>query len=269
MDDNKERILDAVTEAGGSAASALIGAGIGTAVAGPVGTIGGALVGTAIERAILWAGKEIKERCLSKAEHRKIGTVFECATEKINFNLKAGKKLRNDDFFQDKFDERSAAEEILEGTLLAAQRENEEKKLPYIANLYANINFDSIINRHMANQLIRLASDTTYRQLVILRAIGAYQTGDLKNAPPRRNTAFKSISGYNNISIATEIFDLYRKSLITSESAIFDAAGITPSHLAVNGIGALMYNLMDLPHMPFDDDAKVVIAFLAGVSHQE
>ena len=44
------------------------------------------------------------------------------------------KKLRNDNFFKN-IDEYSSAEEILEGTLLVAQKEYEERKLQYIANL--------------------------------------------------------------------------------------------------------------------------------------
>ena len=261
---NLKPVIDGASEYGGAAMGAVIGAGIGSAVAGPLGTAGGALVGTLIENVMQWAGNEIKERCLSKSEARKIGTVYEKAKEKIAEKLKAGKKLRTDGFIEKDVNERSPSEEILEGTLFAAQRENEEKKLPYLANLYANINFDSTVDRNMANQLIRIASDLTYRQLVIMRVIGAYQKGDLKGVPPRRNTPYNSISGYDNISIATEIYDLYRRSLVFSKSAILDAAGITPAKLEISGIGALIYNLMDLPQMTYDDLAGRIVKFLSG-----
>lgn len=240
MKGKKEKIIDTATDVGSSAAGAATGAGIGVLVAGPVGAIGGAIAGTAIEKVIQVIGTEIKERCLSKSENRKIGTVYEKAKEKINDALKSGKKLREDDFFDASIDGRSSSEEILEGTLFAAQRESEEKKLPYLANLYANINFDKTIDRAMANQLIKVAEDLTYRQLVILYIIGAYQTHTIW-APERRKTAFRGISSYQNISIASEIFDLYRKSLLFSKDAMLDAAGINPSILEISGIGALLY----------------------------
>jgi len=266
MADKLGKIVEGVPKYGGSAASAAVGAGIGTLIAGPIGTVTGAMVGTAVEHVIQFAGQEIKEKVLSKSEKRKIGTVYECAKEKINRNLDEGKTLRTDDFFNPSTDGRSSADEILEGTLFAAQRENEEKKLPYMANLYANINFDESIDRHMANQLIHIASELSYRQLVILRVIGAYQTGDLVGAPPRRSTEYGTITGYDNISIATDIFDLYRRSLVFSQSAILDAAGIIPSKLTISGMGALLYNLMDLPHMPYDELANTIVTFLSGVS---
>ena len=256
-------VIDGASEYGGAAMGAVIGAGVGSAVAGPLGTAGGALAGALIENIIQWAGNEIKERCLSKSEARKVGTVYEKAKEKIAEKLKAGEKLRTDGFIENDVNERSPSEEILEGTLFAAQRENEEKKLLYIANLYANINFDPTVDRNMSNQLIRIASDLTYRQLVIMRVIGAYQTGDLKGVPPRRTTPYNTIGGYDNISIASEIYDLYRRSLVFSKSVILDAAGITPAKLEISGIGALIYNLMDLPQMPYDDLAGRIVKFLS------
>lgn len=265
MKDKKGKIIDAATDVGSSAVGAAAGAGIGVLVAGPVGAIGGSIVGTAIEKVIQAIGTEIKERCLSNSESRKIGTVYDQAKEKINDALRSGKMLREDDFFDETIDGRSSSEEILEGTLFAAQRESEERKLSYLANLYANINFDETISRAMANQLIKIAEDLTYRQLVILRIIGAYQKGDIAGVPPRRNVQFGSISGYNNISIASEIFDLYRKNLIFSQSAILDPAGITPSSLTVGGIGALIYNLMDLSTMQFGDDTREIVTFLVDV----
>ena len=263
MPNNLDRLIDGTTKYGGTAIGATVGAGVGSVVAGPLGTAGGALAGAVIENIIQWAGNEIKERCLSRSEARKVGSVYEKAKEKIEEKLSAGEKLRTDGFIEGEVDGRSPSEEILEGTLFAAQRENEEKKLPYLANLYANINFDATVDRNMANQLIRIASDLTYRQLAIMRVIGAYQTGNLQGGPQLRNTPYKVINGYDNVSIASEVYDLYRRSLVFSQSVIFDAAGINPSKLQISGIGALLYNLMDLPHMPYDDLTERIIKFLS------
>lgn len=265
MNEGKNKIVDGITDVTGSVAGALAGAGIGAMIAGPAGVAGGALAGTAIEKVFQCIGKEIQERFLSKSESKKIGTVYSCAREKIEINLNSGKVLRNDNFFSKKTNDRSSSEEILEGTIFAAQREHEEKKLPYLANLYANINFDSTINRQMANQLIKIASNITYRQIVILCVVGSYQTNRI-TTPKRRESTFSGIGGYDKISIASEIFDLYQSSLLFSKSAILDAAGFVPAQLEVSGNGALLYNLMELFTMPLDEIAKEVIDFLSDSS---
>ena len=41
----------------------------------------------------------------------------------------------------------------LESTLLKSQRESEEKKLPYMAHLLANLAFDREISAEMAHQM--------------------------------------------------------------------------------------------------------------------
>jgi hypothetical protein len=89
------------------------------------------------------------------------------------------------------------------------------------------------------------------------------QKGDLTGVPPRRTTPYNTISGYDNISIASEIYDLYRRSLVFSKSVILDAAGITSAKLEISGIGALIYNLMDLPQMTYDDLAGRIVKFLS------
>jgi hypothetical protein len=131
--------------------------------------------------------------------------------------------------------------------------------------MYANINFDSSVDRAMANQLIKIASDLTYRQIVILSVIGKYQNGLIKE-PKRKDESFHSIHGLNNVSIANEIHDLYRKSLVHSKEAILDAAGFNPSLLTIAGMGAMISNLMELTTMPINEESNEIIAFLSGKS---
>ena len=260
MENKTEITIDTAADYVGAALGATAGAGIGLAIAGPAGAAIGSLAGTAIEKAVLWAGKEIKERCLSKSENKKIGTVYDTAKRKINYNIDSGKTLRQDDFFESNETDKSSSEEILEGTLFAAQRENEEKKLPYLANMYANINFDETVSRPMANQLLKIASEITYRQMVILSVIGKvnYHILDL----PLREHAFRGFNNYHDMSIAAEIFDLYRMSLLISKEAILDAASFTPSLLVMNGMGEILFNLMELSNIPNDGMTNSIIMFL-------
>lgn len=263
---NKKNIIDIVTEYGGSAASSAAGAVIGGSVAGPLGAVGGAMAGTAIENIAKKIGKEIKERMLSKSEEKKIDTVFDSACKKITDKLNEGMQLRQDDFFAKTGENRSSAEEIFEGTLFAAQRESEEKKIKYYANLYANIAFNTTISRPIANQLIKIAEQLTYRQIVILHAIGTHQL--MQKMSFFKTTAYSSVSGLTNVTIASEIFELYRMSLISSKNVIFDSAGINPSMLSISGYGALIFQLMELTQLETDEDLPLllmeIISFLTG-----
>lgn len=266
---NSKKIIETTAEYGGIAAGAAIGSAIGTAIAGPAGSVLGALAGTGLEKAFTWAGKEIKERCLSTAENRKIGTVYELAKNKIEENLNAGKHLRTDEFMKYEAKNRPAYEELLESTLFVAQRECEEKKLKYIANLYANINFEiphrweMNIDSQAANKLMKIVSELSYREIAILSVIGRYQNGSLTK-PPRRENIFHNINQQKNY-IASEVFDLYCRGLVYSDEIILYAGAMNPQKLNLNGYGAALFNLMELSTMPEDNVIDDVISFMSGI----
>ena len=130
----KKEQMNTILEISGSAAGAAVGAVIGNAVAGPAGAIGGAVTGNIVESVFSWVRNEISNRLLSKQEEKRITNVMDLAKKKIESNFADNKKLRDDNFF-DQVNDRSTAEEILEGTLLVAQKEYEERKLPYIATI--------------------------------------------------------------------------------------------------------------------------------------
>lgn len=271
-ENTQKKLIENGADYVGSAASATVGAVIGSTLAGPVGAALGGLAGKAIEKAIQTIGTEIKHRVLSQAETRKVETVYTLAVEFITENLNNNKKLRKDDFFDEKINGRSSAEEILEGTLLVAQREYEERKLKYLAKLYANIAFSPEITSHIASFLLKLVDQMTYRQIIILQSVGIAQ---LSSPPiPFQKAAYSSVSGINNVTIAAEIYDLYRMSILTSSQAILDSAGINPSALSIGGYGAHLFNLMELKNI-FDDSTEEltmrndIFAFLMGTSVRE
>lgn len=256
-DEKKSLAIDAATEYGSSVASSTVGALIGGTVTGPAGAVGGAIVAATLEHVFTIIGKEIKERFLSRSEERKINAVYSIAHDEIQEKINNGDEIRNDDFFTYTDNERSTAEEILEGTLFAAQRASEEKKIRYYAKLYANIAFDETITRPIANQLVKIAEQLTYRQIVILHIIGLSQIKQQTNR--YKNTAYKSMADLTNMTIASEIFELYRMSLLSSSQAFLDCVGINPSTLLISGYGALIFNLMELSQLEEDDDLTQMI----------
>lgn len=264
----KKELIENGADYVGSAASAGVSAAIGGALAGLPGIVLGSLAGTAVEKAFQAIGAEISSRALSQSETRKVETVYTLAKEFIAENLNNNKKLREDDFFDEKINGRSSAEEILEGTLQVAQREYEERKLKCLAKLYANIAFSTDITAPTASYLIKLAEKMTYRQIIILHCVAIAKYSPIPI--PLRKEAYKSVSGLTNVAIASEIFDLYRSSVLMSSAVILDSAGINPSTLSIGGYGAHLFNLMELNNISDDSDTLAmradIFAFLMGTT---
>lgn len=274
QDEIKKTLIDNVGEYAGSAAGAVAGGLIGAAIGGPEGAAAGSVAATAIEHMFQNMGSEIKKRTLAPLEEQRVGTVYAKAKELVEEKIAQGKTPRNDNFFVKDSNSRPASEELLEGTLLAAQREHEEKKTVYLARLYANILFHPEINRPTANHLIKLAEQLAYRQIAILNNIAAMQFARTLNPPinPLKKSAYESVSGTENVAIAAEIFDLYRMSILGSSQVILDAGGINPSTLTVVGYGAHLYNLMDLGSMEPDPELieiqASIMLFLIGAKQR-
>jgi hypothetical protein len=139
------------------------GALVGSAIGGLPGAAAGATVGTVT--------KEVLSRWLSTKQRERIVEIHNQAVARMEALLKEGRPLRNDGFFQGQEGSRSDSEEVFEGVLVAATTEHEERKLPHLAALLANIAFDPKVDRGMANYLLRLAESLSYRQLCLLALV--------------------------------------------------------------------------------------------------
>src|SRR3954470_22997587 len=96
--------------------------------------------------------------------------------------LAAGDELRDDNLFDPGPDGRPDAEEVLEGTLLTAANAYEERKVPLIGRLWANLAFDATVSARHANYLLRLTDRLTYGQLVALAFFHEAQSGEYEHA---------------------------------------------------------------------------------------
>lgn len=245
----------------GAAAGAVASAAVGTAVAGPAGVVGGALLGSMIDHAFTKIGEEISKRSLGPAENKRVGSVLNQAEIIVSERMSRGDELRVDGFVESGSDDRPASEELLEGFLLSAQKEYEEKKLPYLSRLYANLLFAPEVSRPTANRLLKIANELTYRQLVILHVLATML--NLK-ADLLKQASYGSVAGAENVAVASEIYELYRMSLIGSSEVIFDAAGINPSSLSIIGFGANLVNLMELGRPEPDEELPSIMTPIVG-----
>ena len=88
----------------------------------------------------------------------------------------SGDQPRTDAFFDGV--PMSTSEELLEGVLIQAADAYEERKIPFIARLYASILFDEEISAQYAHFLLRVAERLTYRQLALLALLADEQIKD-------------------------------------------------------------------------------------------
>jgi hypothetical protein len=114
---------------------------------------------------------DLMHRQLSRREQLRSGAVAVLAAQRVQKMINLGEELRHDGFFDSEPGNRSLAEEIVEGVLIAAQREHEELKLPYLANMLANIAFEAMVHRAEANLLLRMGNAMSYRQLCLIALV--------------------------------------------------------------------------------------------------
>lgn len=243
---NDDEKLTDLINAGADITGGVTGSVVGFLLAGPIGAAIGGGSGPIVTSVIKKIGLEIKERFIGPREEKRIGATIVYATEKIQSKLNDGDQLRNDGFFNSSSTERSDADEIYEATILAAQREHEEKKLKYYGNLVANISF-SALGKAQANQLIRIAASLSWRQICILSLAHRKQNFSLRDS----NYISEPTMTFDRIFLLDEVMELYNKSLIVfGTDFLMGITGIYPSRIQLEGVGKHLYDMMELATIP-------------------
>lgn len=273
-ENTEDRHLKEILETGSSVAGSVAGTALGLIMGGPSGAFAGAVGGPLAGRTTLYLASEFKHRVLSQREEERIGGTMAFAIEKIQENIAEGKQLRQDGFFQDHPTQRSAAKEVFEGVLLAAQQEHEEKKLSFYGNLLANVAFDYTINREQANLLTKEGQSLSYRQLCVLALVAAKQlfegerriselkpiSGIGQQAFNLKQESYENTGGVPNMNVAAllhEIFDLHARNLASTGVDMPGSTYIEPSNLRLALVGYNLYRLMELWGIDKDDAEEV------------
>jgi hypothetical protein len=231
--------------------SSTAGALVGSVVAGPAGAIAGGIVASGVQVMLKRVVLDQRRRKLSTREKFRTRKVLLQFRTKVLQNRSEGRSLRQDGFFSSSIDERSAAEEIFEGVLLAAQSEYQEKKIKFEGNLFANIVFEPSIDRASANFLLRLAQTLSYRQLCII-ALFAQQ-----EKFPLRNRDYRNWERFNNnslLALLEEIYDLYSKGIVYIDAeAMVSPFDVIPAKMMIVGPVKSLYFLMSLGEVDQSD----------------
>lgn len=240
-------------------------------VAGPVGAIAGGAISPLFTRTLKKIGQDIKNRVLSHREEVRVGATLTFAIQKIQDNLNDGQSIREDEFFREKLRERPAAEEILEGVLIASQREHEEKKLKFYGNLVANIAFHPEVSKEQANLLIKLGANISYYQMCLLNLAVNKHSFKLRENDymlEDSNGQYSDLS-LNETFTLQEIYDLFLKRLLDFKvdglilgKPIGDLEYINPQTLELKSTGLQLYKLMEL-HEISENDIKSIAQILS------
>lgn len=255
--------VDVGTDITGSAA----GAAIGLIAAGPIGAIAGSVMGPAIKA----AANEMASRVLSGRERSRVGTALHAIQVATDENLRNGHSIREDGFFDRQPDGRNSADEIMEGVLLAARREHEERKVPYMGYLMANIAFTSEIDDVLANHVLQLAEELSWTQCIVLSLFGRKEEFTI----PAVNLHVPGSSGWSAHGLLREVKSLGSggKSYVSVKKRTFAENGRSVAteflfDYRLQGFGVLLHDLMWLDRVPAEDITALLKKF-DGFAHRD
>lgn len=249
--------LRKLIKTGGDIAGGAVGGAITFLIGGSAGAILGGAGGVAAAAALKHIGQEASERLLGPREKVRIGGVLAIAAEEIRQRVEKGESVRTDGFFESHNEGRPDAEEVAESILLKSQREAEEKKIPYMGQLFAAVAFDSQISAQMAHQIIKIAEQLTYRQLCILKLAEVKQDFNLKNDDYRGAGGSFTKELYQ---VLYECLDLYHRGLVHFGGEVaFGPTDVNPGGITIQGLGVDIYNLMKLWTIPDIDITPIAI----------
>jgi hypothetical protein len=250
--DDRVRTL---VEGGAEIAGGAVAAALGFLAGGPISAAAFGASGAAAVFTLKRVGADVSARLIGPRERVRLGAVLALAAANIQERVRRGDTLRQDAFFERKPGARSDADEVAEGVLLKSQREPEERKLPYMASLLANIAFDDSVSGPFAHQLTKAAEELTYRQFCLLKVAAARDKLGLRNADYRGQGSFRR----ELYQILYECHDLYQRGFISLGGEVaFGPTDVHPARMTPQGLGADLYNLLGLAWIADVDVAPLV-----------
>jgi len=196
---------------------------------------------------------DIYENTYTSKERKKILITLYYSLEMIKENLDNNNFIRGEDFFEEKLNNQSLAEEIMDGILISSKNEHEESKLKYYGYLLGNIMFKNDLDIDECNRLIKLSRQLTYCQIKLINMYVISQTIQIPILQ-REDYTKLGIRDYKLLGILQDTLDMIQKSILNgSGKLVLDLVQINPSKIKVQGVGTLLYNCMSLNKMPYDE----------------
>lgn len=249
--DNANKRFRRIVDEGAEIVGGASGAGLGLLTGDPmVATVlGGA--GAAAASALRHVGQEFVDRFLGPRERKRVGAVIGVIADDIHAKLSADEQLRTDAFFGGGPGGRREADEVAESVLLKCQREPEEKKIPYMGHLFANVAFRPDISALMAHQLAKHAEQLTYRQFCLLNLATYRQSHHLLRSEDYRGQESFPVE---LMQVLYELLDLYNRGFVNFGGEVaFGPTDVKPGSMRTQGLGFHLAVLLDVRLIPGDD----------------
>jgi hypothetical protein len=200
----------------------------------------------AVVRTLVRAGDEFAKRALSDWERARTAKVVLAAVHRFDENVRGGFAVREDDFFVATRTNRAPADELTEAVLLAAQREHEEAKLPFLGNFLAGVAFRDGMDRAQVNALVRLAAGLSHRQLCLMAVFSHTERLELRTTDYNDQARVP----FAAVAVLQEVFELVRMSLVVQTNGDpITMRDLTPGRMTVAGMGAMLVKVMGLGHL--------------------
>ena len=186
---------------------------------------------------------------------QRIGAAATITITQIQGKMANGEQPRADGFF-DTEKQRSDAEEIFEGTLIAAKNTHEDKKAIYIGSFFANVCFESSCSKDEANYHLSVAESLTYTQFCLLE-IFSRQDNFFNLSSESIAGASASYDSIVHLQSTRRLCDLgiLIEQLPGEDNYVFvmDIHNIRPDCVKLSVIGARLHRLLGLSKIPIND----------------
>ncbi len=259
-DSNQERIkkiIDSGSEIIGGGLASAAGAVAGGFLAGPAGIAVGGAAGATAQMAMRKAGSEISARMLSGREEQRIGALLVLSAEKLNKAVGGGRKLREDDFFEDQGADRSKADEFLESVIIRIQKEPQENKIKYAANFLCNVCFNEKITLPMTHYYDGLIAKLSWRQLCLISIYRHRNDLKLVLSPATIGSSSYPEGSEDWKYILQEMLDLIQRGILQVQGGVYDHwTHVRPQRCEISNIGFLFSDLLELNDLSDDPEYK-------------
>ena len=204
--------------------------------------------------------EDFASRALSTKERDRVDRTYEEIIDKIWKRLEAGSVPRTDDYWAPNAERVSNATVLLEGVLIKARDEYEEKKRRYFPNLCANMCFAEHLAYERLNTILRLFEQLTYRQLQILAYVNHNEEINIKGWESNIRLITETDKYYD---IYCEVLNLYNSNLLRNPQRGWSSEGV--SCLNLSPLGKDMVLLTELDNM-LESEISEVASYIDAIN---
>jgi hypothetical protein len=266
-DEPKQKWVETFIRRGAQIVGGTAGAAVGL-IGTPAAALAGGAAGAALGEMLADAGIELYQRLLGPRQAARAAGALAVAAVRIEERLESGQRPRSD-FVDDAGHHSADAEEVLEGTLLTAANANEQRKVPYLGNFYANLAFAPNVTPGYANLLLKLADRLTYGQMAAMALVGNEQRRDalIQAGAERSEGAFRSspvvVAELDELGVSGLIGIQQEDKTVVRPSDVFGSGSFADVDLSLVGLtetGRDLHALLGLGEMPSEDQDGVMAA---------